>query len=169
MKCFWGAGHHRWKLKFLGAWLLPCQYPWLLPWISAWSLMPWVLPCHKTSGSMAFAMQPSMVFITTSTTPHLYKACWGWKSESYINSISVDLLRVDWKKKKRISRLPTAERRGWALVHSSFVAPLDLFYSRDCREKQNRKNRWEPEDLIFGSWQVRHVRNKIFFVQFFGF
>ena len=127
MKCFWGAGHHRWKLKFLGAWLLPCQYPWLLPWISAWSLMPWVLPCHKTSGSMAFAMQPSMVFITTSTTPHLYKACWGWKSESYINSISVDLLRVDWKKKKRISRLPTAERRGWALVHSSFVAPLDCF------------------------------------------
>lgn len=127
MKCFWGAGHHRWKLKFLGAWLLPCQYPWLLPWISAWSLMPWVLPCHKTSGSMAFAMQPSMVFITTSTTPHLYKACWGWKSESYINSISVDLLRVDWKKKKRISRLPTAERRGWALVHSSFVAPLGCF------------------------------------------
>ena len=123
MKCFWGASHHRWKLKFLGAWLLPCQYPWLLPWISAWSLMPWVLPCHKTSGSMAFAMQPSMVFITTSTTPHLYKACWGWKSESYINSISVDLLRVDWKKKKRISRLPTAERRGWALVHSSFVGP----------------------------------------------
>ena len=89
--------------------------------------MPWVLPCHKTSGSMAFAMQPSMVFITTSTTPHLYKACWGWKSESYINSISVDLLRVDWKKKKRISRLPTAERRGWALVHSSFVAPLGCF------------------------------------------
>ena len=127
MKCFWGARHHRWKLKFLGAWLLPCQYPWVLPWISAWSLMPWVLPCHKTSGSMAFAMQPSMVFITTSTTSHLYKACWGWKSESYINSISVDLLRVDWKKKKRISRLPTAERRGWALVHSSFVAPLDCF------------------------------------------
>ena len=76
---------------------------------------------------MAFAMQPSMVFSTTSTTSHLYQSCWGWKSESYINSISVDLLRVDWKKKKRISRLPTAERRGWALVHSSFVAPLGCF------------------------------------------
>ena len=50
----------------------------------------------------------------------LYKPCWGWKSEKNINSTCSGLIE---KKKKHISRLPTAERRGWALVHSSFVGP----------------------------------------------
>ena len=56
----------------------------------------------------------------------MFAFLWGMISP-YQLYISVNLLRVDWKKKKHISRLPTAERRGWALVHSSFVAPLGCF------------------------------------------